>query len=194
MSAGSLDDFASELEARIGRPACVRPFVCDGSPLECRAMIVGSYPAVALDLDFWEFWEPGVGFRRDAWDARYREARKRLGKPAVSPTRERINRISEASGWGCCLESNVEPTPNRTGPHVLDFLLHSVRPAVVLAFGADARSYFARQWNVAREATDDFRPVSTPWGTVQLRMTSHLLMKKYDWAEDVGRVIAGIVG
>jgi hypothetical protein len=194
VSAGSLDGFASELAARIGRPAHVRPFVCDGSPLECRAFIVGSHPATALDIDFWEFWEPGRGFLRDEWDARYREARKQLGKAEVSPTRERIERISKAALPVRCLETNVEPTARGREPHVLDFLLESVRPTVVLAFGARAQKHFTRQWNVAAQPTDDFHPVSTPWGTVQLRMTAHLLTKTYAWAEDVGREIAGIAG
>lgn len=194
MSAGSLDGFASELAARIGRPALVRPFVCDGSPLECRAFIVGSHPATALDIDFWDFWEPGTGFLRADWDARYREARKRLGKAEVSPTRRILHRITAAAVPVSCLETNVEPTPRGTGPHVLDFLLDSVRPAAVLAFGAAARRHFAERWEVDPAPADGFRPVSTPWGTARLGMVSHLQGCSYARADEIGRELASASG
>ena len=194
MSTGSLDGFATELAARIGRPARVRPFVCDGSPLECRAIIVGSHPATALEIDFWEFWEPGTGFRRADWDTRYREARKHLGKTEVSPTRRILDRITAAAGPMRCLETNVEPTPGGTGPHVLDFLLASIRPAAVLAFGAAARRHFAELCGVDSAPNDGFHTVNTPWGTARLGMVSHLQGCSYARADELGRELARASG
>ena len=57
-----LSSFEQRLAALIGKPTDLRPFVCDGSPLDCRVFIVGFNPASALDEDFWKFWDPSIGF------------------------------------------------------------------------------------------------------------------------------------
>jgi len=182
IAASPLDRFESELAERIGRPAYARPFVCHGSPLECRAMVVGSHLATALDLDFWEFWEPGAGFRRAAWEAEYRKARRERGAVEVSPTRRILDRITEAAGPARCVEANVHPA----GPDVLGFLLESIRPATVLAHGAKAREFFAEYCGVGREPTDGFQRVSTGWGSPRLRMVSHLQGCSYARAHELG--------
>ncbi|HEX5727165.1 MAG TPA: hypothetical protein VFX98_16930, partial [Longimicrobiaceae bacterium] len=75
----TLEEFSAGLARWIGRPTPERPFVCEGSPLACRAFVVGSHPATMLDADFWEFWEPGYGFHKDAWLRAYEAQRLREG-------------------------------------------------------------------------------------------------------------------
>jgi hypothetical protein len=54
-----------------------RPFVCDGSPLDAWAFIVGFNPATTLKEPFWSSWHDQTGFDRARFDAGYREVRKR---------------------------------------------------------------------------------------------------------------------
>lgn len=77
----------------MGRPTSLRPFVCDGSPLDCEIFIVGANAATAMG-DFWDFWLPGVGMDKAAWFAAYKAARAqkplapgKTRRMAVSPTR-----------------------------------------------------------------------------------------------------------
>lgn len=41
MTHKSLSEFSEALLTHIGKPTDLRPFVCDGSPLDCEALIVG---------------------------------------------------------------------------------------------------------------------------------------------------------
>jgi hypothetical protein len=136
----NLAEFERALAARIGRPAGVRPFVCDGSPLECHAMIVGFNPATPMGEDFWSFWRSGWGFDREAWQRAYATERANRGHGA-SPTRRIIERISEAARPVRFLETNVFAAASRRARDlkrqernsVTDLLLDAVRPALVIA-------------------------------------------------------------
>ena len=62
----SLDEFERQLADLLGRPSRARPFVCEGSPLDCEIFIVGFNPATEMG-DFWQFWRTGYGFDKNAW-------------------------------------------------------------------------------------------------------------------------------
>lgn len=101
---GDLSAFAEALQAIIGRPTHLRPFVCDGSPLDCRVFIVGLNPATTLSGDWWEFWDDERGYRRAEWFERYKAERARQplrpGKTRrfpVSNTRRVIDWIGAAA-------------------------------------------------------------------------------------------------
>jgi len=148
-----LEVFQRELTALIGRPTDLRPFVCDGSPLECRAFIVGFNPASASEVDFWDFWTPN-GFDKAAWFENYlRERRDRPLKPGktrrnpISNTRRVIEWILAEASPVKCLETNIYsaateeaadlPARQRsTAP--FDFLLKTIKPSVIVAHGNDA--------------------------------------------------------
>lgn len=150
----TLDDFQARLEAAIGRPATSRPFVCQGSPLDCRVFIVGFNPATEISADFWEFWTPGYGFNKTAWFDAYKAERQskplRPGKTrrsAVSPTRRVIEWICEAASPVRCLETNIysTATPDMNSLSQADrdaalfrFLVEAVKPSVIVAHGKDA--------------------------------------------------------
>jgi hypothetical protein len=149
-----LDDFQPRLEGAIGKPATTRPFVCEGSPLDCRVFIVGFNPATEMAADFWEFWTPGYGFDKAAWFDAYKA--ERLNKPlragktrrsAVSPTRRVIDWICDAAAPTKCLETNIFSTASTdmnslSGDHrdaaIFRFLVEAVKPSVIVAHGKDA--------------------------------------------------------
>lgn len=150
----TLDDFEARLEAAIGRPATSRPFVCEGSPLDCRVFIVGFNPATEMSADFWDYWTPGYGFNKSAWFVAYKAERRskplREGKTrrnAVSPTRRVIDWICDAAAATKCLETNIYSmaTPDMASlsednrdAALLGWLVQTIRPSVIVAHGKDA--------------------------------------------------------
>lgn len=76
----------------------LRPFVCDGNPLDCEVMIVGLNPASKVKNGFWKFWDLSKGgFDRAAFETHYAKLRRRAGKKNKSTTREKIS----------CIETHV---------------------------------------------------------------------------------------
>jgi hypothetical protein len=92
-----LNRFEEGLAALIGQPGQstdLRPFVCDGSPLDCEVFIVGFNPATPMSLGFWEFWRRGRGFDKVSWlDAYIKDRQTRPLKPGKT----RRNPISKQS-------------------------------------------------------------------------------------------------
>src|ERR1700735_3082953 len=109
-----LSAFESELKELIGRPSELRPFVCNGSPLECGVFIVGFNPATKMRADFWEYWRSGYGFDKEAWFKSYKEERQarplnpgKTRRAQISNTRRVIEWIIEAASPIGCLETNI---------------------------------------------------------------------------------------
>ena len=137
---GDLRTFAQGLAAIIGRPSAFRPFVCDGSPLDCPVFIVGYNPATRMEGDWWQFWDDETGFRRDVWAAAYAAHR-----PKPSKTRARIDAIRQDLAGVKVLEATIDARPSarkaeypRPVTHPFDYLLQQCRPTVVIAHGRDA--------------------------------------------------------
>lgn len=87
----ALDDFEKGLISLIGKPTDLRPFVCDGSPLDCKVFSVGFNPATKMSADFWHFWRSGYGFDKSVWLKAYEKDRqdrplKNLGKRDATPS------------------------------------------------------------------------------------------------------------
>lgn len=154
MNIVNITNFERELADLIGRPTDLRPFVCDGSPLECEAFIVGFNPATTMSADFWQFWRSGHGFDKSAWFSAYKKDRQdRPLKPgkkrrnAISNTRRVIEWLLEEANPVRCLETNIYSAPTEqavdlasvqrvTAP--VDFLLANIKPRVIVAHGDDA--------------------------------------------------------
>jgi hypothetical protein len=159
----TLEIFQQELAALIGTPTELRPFVCDGSPLECEVFIVGFNPATSMSVDFWHFWRPGKGFDKGSWFEAYKKDRQvRPLKPgktrrnSVSPTRRVMDCVLEGAAPYRCLETNIYSAPTEqavdlaserriTAP--FDFLLASIKPRVIVAHGVDAVEHI-RKMNI----------------------------------------------
>lgn len=147
----NLSNFEKQLADIVGRPTKTRPFVCDGSPLECQAFLVGYNPATDMSADFWDFWTE-QGFDRDLWYAEYlRERATRPLKPGktrrqkISSTRRMMDKVIEGAGIPI-LETNLYAQPsvdakslNHKDRRPFDFLLGTIQPKVVITHGDDAK-------------------------------------------------------
>jgi hypothetical protein len=127
-----LKEFTRGLEPYVQSIPHARPFVCTGSPLDCRSFIVGRNAATRLLNPFTSYWSDQKGFDRTAFDRDYAEARSRKGDRRV------IEVISNQ--LGDCLETNLYAVPgkkarqltakDRESP-VIEYLFRAVRPKVV---------------------------------------------------------------
>lgn len=150
----TLEEFERELTSLIGRRTEVRPFVCEGSPLQCEVFLVGLNPATMMDADFWDFWRPGYGFDKAAWFECYlaeRAARPlkpgRSRRQKVSATRRNIECFAEGADGVRVLETNIYAHPSDdlrglapAGRTIapFQFLLRSVSPRVIVVHGQPA--------------------------------------------------------
>jgi len=193
----TLLEFDAQLRAVVGSDEEARPFVCDGSPLDCEAFIVGANPATAVP--FWPYWDASYGFRKGDWLRDYERAREGRGKRGRSPTRSRIERIVRAALPVRCLETNVyaKPSASLAGlrrddrqAHAFEFLLASVRPRVLLVHGEEARAYLRAARGVDLVVG---RPswLSVGGDRVRVLPTHHLAYQwSYERADEAGRWIA----
>jgi hypothetical protein len=165
----NLETFEKELLTLVGKPTDLRPFVCDGSPLQCEAFIVGFNPATTIEEDFWQFWRPGYGFDKAAWFATYLKERqcRHIEKPktrrnAVSNTRRVIEWVVEDASPIRCLETNIYSSPTEQADSleskqrvtaIFDFLLATISPLVIITHGADAAKHIHGKGTHARILT-----------------------------------------
>jgi hypothetical protein len=152
-----LSYFEQKLAALVGRPTELRPFVCDGSPLDCRVFIVGFNPASASERDFWDFWNPKTGFDKPAWFRNYLQERARCPlKPGktrrnpVSNTRRVIEWIVSEASPVKFLETNIYSAPTEEAKDLavhqrltapFDFLLDEIKPSLIITHGKEAADY-----------------------------------------------------
>ena len=138
--AQKMGEFKSGL-ARIVGDLCVglRPFVCDGSPLDCKMFLVGINPATKVHRNFWCFWKDASGFNKEEWLVAYRAARK--GKN--SPSRDIIGQIVKSARPVACLETNLFPKEVSRAADLREedentsafkFLLQEIQPRVIVVF------------------------------------------------------------
>lgn len=142
-----MSNFRSELDELLPSPNS-RPFLCDGSPLDCRIFIVGTNSARELERPFWSFWSDSGGFNK----AEYIRELERL-PCGLTKTRKNIEIVAGAAGQEITLDTNIylQPTPTEgrlrkehRKTDVIEYLLGRIRPAVVLTHGKKARKFFAK--------------------------------------------------
>ena len=99
----------------------LRPFVCEGSPLNCQVALVGYNPATSLSADFWDFWDAESGFDKERWFETYKQERAaeplkegRTRRRQISMTRQRIELFLNGLDTSC-LETNLywDASPDR---------------------------------------------------------------------------------
>lgn len=156
-----LRDFERNLESLIGRPTNLRPFVCNGSPFDCEMFVVGLNPASSMKASFWDFWHPDAGFDKPAWFEAYKAERMsrplkpgRTRRNPISNSRRVIEWINTSLGSVQALETNIysvateefrdlDPQRRLTAP--FDFLLDTIKPAVIVVHGTDAVSHISQK-------------------------------------------------
>lgn len=146
-----LEQFKAGLVNIIDEPSAMRPFVCEGSPLDCEVFIVGYNPATEMQGDWWRFWKPDYGFQKRIWKQEYLNQRG-----AASKTRERIEVVVAGLSRLRVLEANIDARPSKRkseypGPVTapFDHLLRACTPKVVIAHGVDAVAYL-QDWKDGR--------------------------------------------
>lgn len=134
-----------------------RPFICEGYPTKCHAVIIGTNPASPLNMNWWEFWTSDYGFDYNLFMCKYKARR---GKPG--PTRQRLMRITECLREVRlkCVETNVYrreakseeqlweyDVPNRhPNDEVLHLLIEGLQPPkAIVPHGRVARDWLIVQ-------------------------------------------------
>lgn len=137
----SLESFRVRLSEKMDNPFA-RPFVCRGSPYNCKAFIVGINAATVLQ-PFLDYWSDEDGFAWSKFKDDYKETGKKEGN------RRPIEAISE--GYGGALETNVCMRPSRKPKELtefdwqnslLPFLFDEFKPAVVFAHASRPIAYW----------------------------------------------------
>lgn len=179
-----LDDFKDGVSRCMGKQASLRPFVCEGSPLDCKAFIVGFNPATETDADFWGFWRAGTGFDKAAWLQHYKEQRQlrplepgKRRRRTVSPSRGVIEWILQDARPIPILETNIHAVATATQDElaeedqrtdVFDFLMASIRPRLIVTHGNRARDHL---WSKGyRDKVIDVPHFSRGWSESDARM------------------------
>ena len=118
-----------------------RPFVCDGSPCDKKVFVVGHKPANEMENGFWPYWDDCKGFDKDRWFEDYKETCNK-----VSPTRHKLNKLTELAVPVKVLETNVYPKASEErDTRVLDFLVQEIEPELVITHGKHAFKHFKRK-------------------------------------------------
>lgn len=139
-----LKAFGDDLFARLD-DEFDRPFVCDGSPLNCTSFIVGFNAATRLPRPFSAYWSEKEGFLLERFKLDYLDTRPFRGN------RPRIEAIS--AQLQPCLETNLYAKPTKKAAQLaaankkeslVDFLFERIRPAVVYVHSNEPIRYFER--------------------------------------------------
>ena len=114
MPGSGLSEFEMYLRGAAPPGSALRPFVCEGSPLDCDLALIGFNPATSLAADFWDFWSSHDGFDKVRWFDTYKSERRtkplrpgRTRRNSVSPTRKRIELFVLGLKPHRCVETNL---------------------------------------------------------------------------------------
>ncbi len=191
----TLIGFREGLQQWIGAGCTARPFVCDGSPLACRAFIVGFNAATAMPRPFWHYWDDAAGFRRELFAADYAALGKRKGNRRV------IEILSDS--LLPCLETNLYPTPTPRArgladedrkTDVFEFLFDTIRPRLVFAHSKPVLVWFRERTGL--DAIDE-TPRETSWRGHAFRLAGRsgpLYTMSSEDADELGRALAAAPG
>ena len=120
-----------------------RPFLCEGSPLDCTMFLVGLNPR--MQTPFWSYWNVSYGCHKTLWLEAYLRREGKLGR-----TRDYIEILFHALAPVRCLETNLFPawsnrladlSAERRTTRVFDFLLQAIKPRLLFVHGRDAVSH-----------------------------------------------------
>jgi hypothetical protein len=124
-----------------------RPFLCEGSPLDCVVAQVGINPG--SDTPFWPHWRVETGCDKQGWlrDYRFRKAGKR------TPTRDRIELLNEVLRPYKVLELNLyhqfsaseaSLAADHKSTELFEYMLDAVRPRLLFVHGRAPREHLER--------------------------------------------------
>ena len=177
MSSQQLIELEHRLKEMLLPGEASRPFLCDGSPLECSVAIVGINPATTTP--FWPHWRSGVGFEKQSWLSAYQagQANKR------NQTRPRIELLVSQLQPLRCLELNLWPYSSRSeavleprlrDTEVFNYLLSVVQPKLLFVFGNSPIKALTATFGVAALPKNQFTSCAYRGNSFQVFTTSHL--------------------
>jgi uracil-DNA glycosylase len=194
-SSMKLREFRSQLqkiEKRLPRRISW-PFLCHESPLICRIFIVGANPARQVEKPFWSFWNDSRGFRKAEFIRKLEEL-----PDGLTRTRKYIEIVADAAGPRDTLETNIYPyakprardlTAEEKRTDVFEFLLHTIKPRVVLAHGDEAKKFFSERGITLME--DRLKTINLDGLRIKLLPRKHLSYQtSYKEARKIGRALA----
>lgn len=200
-----LRQFQSDLEKLIGKPTDLRPFVCEGSPLQCRIFIVGFNPATELKRSFWDFWQSEYGFQKMEWLKVYKQERRdkplssgKTRRNEISNTRRVIEWIIAEAIPVKCLETNIYSKPTEKARDLreqeratqpFDFLLRTIHPQVMLLHGQDAVKHIETKFKTQLKL-DRMQYIKAEWGAIEVMAVTHL---SRGWSEKRAQEIGEIL-
>jgi hypothetical protein len=193
-------EFESKLKGLMG-DRNLRPFVCEGSPLDCQIFIVGYNPATEMSQSFWSFWSSETGFNKQAWFEAYKKERAlkpltpgKTRRNSLSNTRQRIEWIVEAAQPIKCLETNLYGkateeakalSKSEQDSSIFEFLIQEVRPKVMFLHGVNTSRKVEDLTNCKIEpGMDNVTEVSIYSWQTRVIADSHL---SYGWSQDNAR-------
>jgi hypothetical protein len=194
----NLRAFREKLEEVTQRNGAARPFICNGSPYDCKAFVVGIN--AASNVPFWCYWDDEKGFDKERWYDRYRAEREATDRKPVSPTRQRLKRIVCAAAPVQILETNLFSVATRRAvdlqqkdklTDVLEFLLCEVSPGVLLLHGKAVREHFERL--CGHPLTCSFSSATIYGKTVKIAAVRQLAYVSYGKASELGKTIRSLV-
>jgi hypothetical protein len=193
-------EFKTELERLIGNPTSLRPFICDGYPLDSEIFIIGINPATEIKENFWNFWD-GDKFNKTKWFDNYLLERKDKYHK-VSPTRVKIEYLVNTIFKNHkCLETNAYSTAtanlsllqsNQKDTDILSFLIRTIKPKAMFIHGTDPANFIknelglkfvsAKPLKVNYESENKVSTYLYEWllGSTVICATKHLRLTKQD--------------
>jgi hypothetical protein len=151
---GELQAFKAGLQSYLATDCHARPFVCSGSPLQCRSFIVGLNAATRLKEPFWCYWLDDIGFDHPKFKADYCAERPHTGRG----NRPRIEAIAKEIAPS--LETNLYAKPSMKASQlskkdqenpIICYLFGAIRPALVFVHSRKPIRFFE-----ARTGCHDF--------------------------------------
>ncbi len=173
-------------------------FVCDGSPLTCRIFIVGANPVRQVEK-FWDldFWTDSRGFRKTEFAPELEDPSGRRTK-----TRKYIDIVADAAGRRDTLDTNVYPyaapsasdlTAEQKRTDIFEYLLHTIKPRIVLAHGCPAKKFFSERGITLVE--DRLKSINLDGLRIKLLPRKHLSFQtSHEEARKIGRKLARALG
>ena len=156
-----LKKFRTEMQQRLSEQQLdnvkVRPFICSGSPLNCKIMMVGYNPAREVNLDVFDadIWHDDIGFDRESFAEHYDIASY---NDDLQWNRNHIfqqNLIDEISNhpvietylYSVITAKKTLLSPQHKHTHVFDWLYSILKPVLVITQNIDVIKYFEREAN-----------------------------------------------
>ena len=181
-------EFKNKLQELIGKDSTLRPFVCEGYPLECDIFIIGINPATSSETKFFDYWD-GDKFNKSKWFEQYQNERAARGKRKSSPTRTKIESLAETfnkSGFKC-METNVykfatpgvkDLTKGDKNTDVLSFLLKTIKPKALFVHGKEAEKFIMKELDIHKIPDSNPFVHDGKFGKLAICITKHLLYEK----------------